>query len=150
MWPFSEQARPFPRGHKVTVPGGQQELGMGGKKLMDALIARVAESGAHIVVDANVKNLISDKDGRVVGVKYTTFEGDRYIQARRGVMLAPRLRDEYGDEPPLRATAGGRTRSGDRCTYSNGSGIEMGLGAGAATQTSGTSSPALIIRRQTY
>ena len=138
VWPFSEQARPFPRGHKVTVPGGQQELGMGGKKLMDTLIARVEESGARIVVDANVKNLIADNDGRVVGVKYTTFEGDRYIQARRGVMLATggfamnmEMNRRYA---PLLADERVQVIG---CTYSNGSGIEMALGAGAATQDVG-------------
>jgi succinate dehydrogenase/fumarate reductase flavoprotein subunit len=88
VWPFSEQARPFPRGHKVTVPGGQQELGMGGKKLMDTLIARVQEAGVRIVVDANAKALIVDDSGRVVGVKYKVFEGDRYVRANKGVLVS--------------------------------------------------------------
>src|SRR5215468_4161554 len=64
VWPFREQAQAFPRGHKVTVPGGQQELGMGGRKMMTILIQRVEEAGAKIVVDANAKNLIVDDSGR--------------------------------------------------------------------------------------
>jgi succinate dehydrogenase/fumarate reductase flavoprotein subunit len=138
VWPFSEQARPFPRGHKVTVPGGQQELGMGGKKLMDTLIARVEEAGIRIVVDANAKALIVDHSGRVVGVKYKVFEGDRYVQANKGVLLStggfgmnkemalqysPLLADE-------RVNIVG-------CTYANGSGIEMGLAAGGVMQDIG-------------
>jgi succinate dehydrogenase/fumarate reductase flavoprotein subunit len=138
VWPFSEQARPFPRGHKVTVPGGQQELGMGGKKLMDTLIARVEASGARIVTDANVKHLIVDADGRVIGVQYKTFEGDHNVQARKGVMLATggfamnmEMNRRYS---PLLADERVQVIG---CTYSDGSGIEMGLGAGAATQDVG-------------
>src|SRR5277367_4215000 len=138
VWPFSEQARPFPRGHKVTIPGGQQELGMGGKKLMDTLIARVEASGARIVVDANVKNLIAEGAGRIIGVKYKTFEGDRYVRARKGVLIStggfgmnkemslqysPLLADE-------RVAIVGST-------YADGSGIELGLGAGGVTQDIG-------------
>ena len=138
VWPFSEQARPFPRGHKVTVPGGQQELGMGGKKLMDMLIARVEESGARIVVDANVKNLIADSTGRIIGVKYKTFEGDRLVAARKGVMLATggfgMSRDMLERYSPMLADERVQVIG---CTYSDGSGIEMGLGAGGTTQDIG-------------
>jgi succinate dehydrogenase/fumarate reductase flavoprotein subunit len=138
VWPFSEQARPFPRGHKVTVSGGQQELGMGGKKLMDTLIARVDASGARIVTDANVKHLIVDADGRVIGVRYKTFEGDHNVRARKGVMLATggfamnmEMNRRYS---PLLADERVQVIG---CTYSDGSGIEMGLGAGAATEDVG-------------
>ena len=138
VWPFSEQARPFPRGHKVTVPGGQQELGMGGKKLMDTLIARVEEAGARIVVDANVKILIADDDGRIVGVKYKVFEGERFVRARKGVLISSggfgmnkEMSEQYS---PLLADERVNIVG---CTYSNGSGIEMALGAGGVMQDVG-------------
>jgi succinate dehydrogenase/fumarate reductase flavoprotein subunit len=138
VWPFSEQARPFPRGHKITVSGGQQELGMGGKKLMDTLIARVTQAGARIVVDANAKNLIVDDTGRVVGVKYKTFEGDRHVAARKGVLISTggfamnkAMSAEYS---PLLADERVHIVGS---TYSDGSGIALGLGAGGVTQDIG-------------
>jgi 3-oxo-5alpha-steroid 4-dehydrogenase len=138
VWPFSEQARPFPRGHKITIPGGQQELGMGGKKLMDTLIARVEEAGARIVTDANVKNLIADATGRIVGVKYKTFEGDRHVAARKGVLIATggfAMNKEMSEKySPLLADERVHIVGS---TYSDGSGIELGLGAGGITQDVG-------------
>lgn len=138
VWPFSEQARPFPRGHKITVPGGQQELGMGGRKIMDTLIARVQESGARIVPDANVKNLIVDAEGRVVGVKFKTFEGDRHVAARKGVLIATggfaMNKEMAAKYSPLLADERVHIVGS---TYSDGSGIELGLGAGGVTQDVG-------------
>jgi succinate dehydrogenase/fumarate reductase flavoprotein subunit len=138
VWPFSEQAHAYPRGHKVTVEGGQQELGMGGRKMMGILIKRVEESGARIIVDANVKNLIVDGSGSVVGVRYKTFEGERNIRARRGVLISTggfamnkemseRLMPILADE---RVNIVGST-------YSDGSGIELGLSAGGVLQDVG-------------
>jgi succinate dehydrogenase/fumarate reductase flavoprotein subunit len=138
VWPFSEQARPFPRGHKITIPGGQQELGMGGRKIMTILIRRVEQAGARVVVDANVKNLIVDDAGRVIGVKYKTFEGDRFAHARKGVLISTggfamntemsrRLSPLLADE---RVHIVGST-------YSDGSGIELGLSAGGVLQDIG-------------
>jgi succinate dehydrogenase/fumarate reductase flavoprotein subunit len=138
VWPYSEQARPFPRGHKITIPGGQQELGMGGRKIMDTLIARVGDSGARIVTDANAKALIVDDTGRVVGVKYKVFEGERCVRATGGVLIATggfamnkemsaRLSPLLADERVHIVGA----------TYSDGSGIELGLAAGAALQDVG-------------
>jgi 3-oxo-5alpha-steroid 4-dehydrogenase len=138
VWPFNEQARPFPRGHKVTVEGGQQELGMGGGKLMRILIQRVEEAGARIVVDANAKNLIVDDAGRVIGVHYKTFEGEWNIRARKGVLIATggfAMNKEMAERySPLLADERVHIVGS---TYSDGSGIELGLGAGGVTQDVG-------------
>lgn len=138
VWPFSEQARPFPRGHKVTVEGGQQELGMGGRKLMQILIQRAEEAGARVVVDANVKNLIVDDTGRVAGVRYKTFEGERNVRARKGVLIStggfamnPELAKQWS---PLLADERVRIVGS---TYSDGSGIELGLSAGGQLEDIG-------------
>src|SRR5207302_270714 len=88
VWPFKEKARPFPRGHKITKPGGQQELGEGGRKIMQTLIGRLEALGVRIVTDANVKQLIADENGRIVGVKYKQFEGDKVVAARKGVLIS--------------------------------------------------------------
>jgi succinate dehydrogenase/fumarate reductase flavoprotein subunit len=138
VWPYSEQAHPFPRGHKVTVEGGQQELGMGGAKMMRLLIAQVEKSGARIIVDANAKNLIVGPDGAVVGVRYKTFEGDRNIRALKGVLVSTggfAMNKEMSNRlMPILAD--------DRVnivgsTYSDGSGIDLGLSAGGVLQDVG-------------
>ena len=138
VWPYSEQARPFPRGHKVTIPGGQQELGMGGRKMMTLLIEQVEKSGARIVVDANVKNLIVDDSGRVIGVKYKTFEGDRCVRARKGVLISTggfAMNPEMSKRlSPLLADERVRIVGS---TYSDGSGIELGLSAGGVLEDVG-------------
>ena len=138
VWPFSEQAHPFPRGHKVTVAGGQQELGMGGRKMMQILIQRVTDSGARIVVDANVKSLIADAAGRVVGVRYKTFEGERNVRAAKGVLIATggfAMNKEMSAElSPLLADERINIVGS---TYSDGSGITLGLSAGGVLQDVG-------------
>ncbi len=138
VWPFREQARAFPRGHKITSPGGQQELGEGGRKLMTHLIKRAEEAGARIVIDANVKNLIVDASGRVVGVKYKSFEGDRYVQARKGVLIATggfAMNKEMAAElSPLLADERVHIVGN---TYSDGSGIALGLSVGGVLQDVG-------------
>jgi succinate dehydrogenase/fumarate reductase flavoprotein subunit len=91
VWPFREKAKPAPRGHKM--PGkddkhvGVGETGGGGQVLMESLIATAEKLGAHIVYDANAKNLIVDGD-RVVGLKYTVFQEERFVRATRGVVIA--------------------------------------------------------------
>jgi 3-oxo-5alpha-steroid 4-dehydrogenase len=92
IWPFREQARPAPRGHKM--PGkvdkhvGVGETGGGGQVMMEGLIATAQKLGVRIQCDANARQLIVDPMGRVVGLRYTVFQQDRYVRARKGVVLA--------------------------------------------------------------
>jgi succinate dehydrogenase/fumarate reductase flavoprotein subunit len=138
VWPYREQAHAFPRGHKVTVPGGQQELGMGGRKMMTILIQRVEEAGARIVVDANAKNLIVDESGRVVGVHYKTFEGERNVRARKGVLVSTGgfAMNKEMSERLMPILADERVRIVGS-TYSDGSGIDLGLSAGGVLEDVG-------------
>ncbi len=92
VWPFREQARPAPRGHKM--PGkddkhvGVGETGGGGQVMMEGLIATAERLGARVIYDANAKQLIVDPAGRVVGLRYTRFQEDVFVRARKGVVLA--------------------------------------------------------------
>lgn len=92
VWPFRDIARPAPRGHKM--PGksdkhvGVGETGGGGQVLMEGLIATAERMGVRIQCDANARQLIVDADGAVVGLHYTHFQEDRFVRARRGVVLA--------------------------------------------------------------
>ena len=92
VWPFREQAKPAPRGHKM--PGksdkhvGVGETGGGGQVMMEGLIATAQKLGVKITCDANARQLIVDTDGRVVGLRYSVFGVDRYVRANKGVVLA--------------------------------------------------------------
>jgi 3-oxo-5alpha-steroid 4-dehydrogenase len=92
VWPFREQAKPAPRGHKM--PGksdkhvGVGETGGGGQVMMEGLIATALKLGAKIVCDANARQLIVDPAGRVVGLRYSVFGVDRYVRADKGVVIA--------------------------------------------------------------
>ncbi|HEU4431740.1 MAG TPA: FAD-binding protein [Myxococcota bacterium] len=81
-WPYREQARPAPRGHKVALEGHA-----GGAKMMELLIARAKELGARIEIESWVRELVRDGE-RIVGVRYRNFERERTVRARKGVVLA--------------------------------------------------------------
>jgi succinate dehydrogenase/fumarate reductase flavoprotein subunit len=92
VWPFREQAKPAPRGHKM--PGkddkhvGVGETGGGGQVMMEGLIATAERLGARIVCDANARQLVVDPSGRVVGLRYSVFQEDRFVRANKGVVIA--------------------------------------------------------------
>lgn len=81
-WPFSEMAKPCPRGHTP------QWMGMGGGRyLMDVLAARVVELGVDVRYDARAVALIADDDNRVHGIVARIDGEDRFLRARKGVAL---------------------------------------------------------------
>jgi succinate dehydrogenase/fumarate reductase flavoprotein subunit len=86
VYPYRDQAKPAPRGHKVA-----QEGEAGGALLMEILIARCRELGVRISCDAAVRELVRDGE-RIVGVRYRQVgepgEALRAVRARRGVVLA--------------------------------------------------------------
>ena len=80
--PFCDAATPAPRGHVIQFMGWG-----GGRKLIDILEQRVRDLGARIVTDARATALIRDSD-RVVGAVMRIDNQDRYVRARKGVILA--------------------------------------------------------------
>jgi 3-oxo-5alpha-steroid 4-dehydrogenase len=84
VWPYIQQARPAPRGHKVAFDGEEG----GGALAVQTLAAKAQELGARAQFDVRVRALIADETGRIVGVRATRFEEVLFIKARRGVMLA--------------------------------------------------------------
>lgn len=82
-WPFSTQAKAAPRGHKVEKEGSE-----GGGLVMQHLTAHAQSLEVRFQFDAAVKNLVVDAADHVVGVRYTHFGEERYVRARRGVVLA--------------------------------------------------------------
>jgi len=124
--PYCDLARPAPRGHVI------QHMGWGGgRPLVDILEARARGLGVEVVVDARAVGLVQEGH-RIVGVVMRINNEDRFVRAHRGIVLATggfamnedmrrrycpqtlRINDPIGDKD-------------------DGSGIELGVGAGADT-----------------
>lgn len=81
-WPFSEQAKPCPRGFMPQWPGGGT-----GRQMMDVLAARVAELPIEVRFGTRCAALVVDAAGRVCGAVLRQDGQNRYVQANRGVIL---------------------------------------------------------------
>lgn len=129
VWPYSEVAKPAPRGHKVAREGENA-----GSLAMEALLARCTDAGVRALYDSQVNALIIDAQGRVVGVRVRQGGEERAVRALRGVILSTggfnmnrEMLEQYaphllGNSVPLAVP------------YNDGSGILLGQSAGAATQ----------------
>lgn len=82
VWPYCDQAKPAPRGHKVA-----QEGEAGGAKLMEVLIAKAMEVGTEVITDAAAQKLVQ-YGNRIVGVQYRKDGADKTIKANKAVILA--------------------------------------------------------------
>src|ERR1700761_3494472 len=69
VWPFRDQAKPAPRGHKVPVPG---DTG-GTQTVMARLSERGEEAGVEVRYETGAPSLVTDADGNVVGVAWRRF-----------------------------------------------------------------------------
>lgn len=83
VWPYREQAKPAPRGHKVAFDGEEG----GGALALRILSERAEAAGATVMVDSKVEALVRDGD-RVVGVRLRHFGETRHVRANRAVLLA--------------------------------------------------------------
>jgi len=123
--PFASLARPAPRGHHPRHPGAA------GGFLMQKLLAAVAASGARVTGGARARALVRASDGRIVGVVARTLEGERRVRARRGVVLTTGgfIQDDAMLERHAPWLLRCKVRIG--CPGDDGSGIRLGLAAGA-------------------
>ena len=125
-WPFSEDARPAPRGHKVEKTGSE-----GGGLVMNKLTERARALGVRFQFDARVCNLVVEESGRVVGVRYTHFGEARWVRANRGVVLAAggfAMNQQMLDQYCPRLANAGVYKQGN--PNDDGGGIRLGLAAG--------------------
>jgi 3-oxo-5alpha-steroid 4-dehydrogenase len=126
-YPFDEISIPVPRGHKP------QHVDSAGGFLMECLGAAMLTSGARVVIDARAESLVVDS-GDVVGVLVRTDDGSRAIRARGGVILATGgfINNEamVAEHCPTAHVPDVAWRIGT--PNDDGSGIRMGVGAGAA------------------
>ncbi|WDF74304.1 FAD-dependent oxidoreductase [Novosphingobium sp. KACC 22771] len=121
--PFCDAAAPAPRGHVIAHVGWG-----GGRPLVDILEARARDLGADIHCDARAVALI-EEDGEIVGLVVRIDNLNRYVRARKGVVLGTggfamneAMRAKYCPET-LRLNS----PIGDK---DDGVGIMLGLGAG--------------------
>ena len=128
-WPHSAVVPPCPRGHGVRAPRDK-----GGAKLMEVLVAAATARGTELKCDARGRALIQDDDGTIVGVVVVMAGKEVNVRARKGVALctggfimnetmmkhySPRNNEIFNF--PI------------GCTGDDGSGILMGMAAGAGT-----------------
>lgn len=144
-WPYDTLARPAPRGHRPAVGH------FGGGLLMEKLVAAARGAGAAVRTDTLAGALITEDDGRVVGVTARRYGQDLAVHARRGVVLTTGgfvdNEDMLADHAP--ALLGlGKVSDG----LDDGSGIRMACALGAATRRMSateiamTALPALAVR----
>lgn len=128
VWPFREEADPVPRGHKVACDGEEG----GGALAMAMLTKRAAEIGVRSRCDTAVQALIRDEKGAIIGVKARHLEETLFIRARRGVMLATGGFGMNAEMVKRYVPALAPPFYVQGSPYDDGSGILMGVGAGAA------------------
>ncbi len=126
VWPFTEQAVPAPRGHKVPVPGDTGGAGL----VIGLLVERLGELGVPIRYEVGGRKLIVDGD-RVVGAYWRSGDGkEGYIRADAvvigagGFVMNPDMVAEYTPQLAEKPFTLGST-------YDDGLGIRMGASVGA-------------------
>jgi len=126
-WPFSEQAKAAPRGHKPQIEGDH-----GGIPLMKHLLASARTKGVNIICEARALTTIADEHGRIVGSVVRINGEEHCIRARRGVVLAGGgfiMNEEMVAQYAPRLARGNYPNANPNDT---GSGIRIGIGAGGA------------------
>jgi succinate dehydrogenase/fumarate reductase flavoprotein subunit len=126
-FPFSEEARPAARGHKVAHEADA------GHVLWAHLTAAVEKAEIRVVVDTPARELVVDEDGSVLGVVAQQYGKEIAFRARRGVVLCTGgfiMNDGMLAEhlPELQARISSMQRHGN--PHDDGSGIQLGLSAG--------------------
>lgn len=128
VWPFCEQARPAPRGHKVPVPGDTGGAGM----VVELLVKRLAELGAEVRYETGATGLVVE-DARVVGLSWKHFGDTGTCHARAVVLAAGGFvmnTDMVAEHVPQLQEKPFVLGS----TYDDGLGIRLGQSAGGATK----------------
>ena len=125
VWPFREQAKPAPRGHKVPVPGDTE----GTRIVMDLLREQCEKGGVEVRYETGATNLVVDGD-RVVGVAWRSFNESGLIGAH-SVVLAAGGFVMNPDMVAAHTPALGQNLFTLGSTYDDGLGIRLGASVGA-------------------
>jgi 3-oxo-5alpha-steroid 4-dehydrogenase len=127
-WPFSETAKPCPRGHLPDAVGET-----GGFTLLEALSKRALSMGVDVLFNARAQALVTDGEGAVRGIVLSIDGETRYARATNGVILCAggfvlnkSMLEQYA--PQIARLADDALSGG----YDDGSGIRMGQSVGGA------------------
>lgn len=126
--PFCEIAKPAPRGHTVQRTGDNA-----GYLLMEVLLRAAKSAGVRIQTDTRVSSVLRAADGTVQGVTVVSEGEQTRLRARRGVVLTAGGFIENKQMVQLHAPWLRRCRYRVGTNYDDGSGIRLGIEAGAAT-----------------
>jgi succinate dehydrogenase/fumarate reductase flavoprotein subunit len=125
-FPFSQEAKPVPRGHKP------KKAGSAGAYIIEQMIDAATKLGVEIRNETRVETLVRNDAGRVVGVIARSEGQEVAIKATRGVILTT------GGFIMNRAMVEHYAPDLAKCRYPigsdgcDGSGIRMGMGVGGA------------------
>jgi len=127
-YPFSEHAKPAPRGHNLYVDGDN-----GGPMFMKIVTENVEKrSNIHVEYETRALTLIADEHNKIHGVVIRKDQQEINVRTRKGVILCaggfvmnPEMVANYA--PKLSSGTEPIGNPGD-----TGSGILMGMGVGAA------------------
>ncbi|MFF0495875.1 FAD-dependent oxidoreductase [Nocardia aobensis] len=126
-WPFTEIARPAPRGHRPTAND------FGGRLLMQCLTDATESAGVTTLFDTAATALILAGDGAVTGVVARQYGRELTIRVRRGCVLTT---GGFVDNDEMLAAHAplllGHTKVS--AGTDDGSGIRMAQAAGAAVR----------------
>lgn len=130
-WPFSEKAKPCPRGHNLQVDGDN-----GGPLFMKIMTENVEKRGIGVEYDSRALTLVVDDntdEGRsVCGLVIRIDQQERNIKTNKGVILCA---GGFGmNEAMVKKFAPELLKCSGPigCPGDSGTGILMGLGVGAA------------------
>lgn len=126
VWPYSTEAEPAPRGHKVPVPGDTD----GAKLVMDLLNERAVDAGVEVRYETGATNLIVSPDGAVAGVAWRSFQDTGLVRAPAVVIAAGGFvmnPDMVAEHTPALGSKLFTLGS----TYDDGLGIRLGRSIGA-------------------
>ncbi|MGZ4475676.1 MAG: FAD-binding protein [Nocardioides sp.] len=132
VWPYRDQARPAPRGHKVPVPG---DTG-GARIVLDRINDRLAETSAEIRYETGAVRLVVDDAGDVVGVGWRRFDERGFIRATAVILTAGGFVGNAEMVAEHVPTLSESLRSGTffplASTYDDGLGLRLGASVGGA------------------
>jgi 3-oxo-5alpha-steroid 4-dehydrogenase len=128
VWPYREQVKPAPRGHKVPVPGDME----GTRMVMDLLRRQVEGAGVEVRYETGATNLVVDGDV-VVGLAWKSFDRTGLVRAGAVVIAAGGFvmnKDMVERYTPALGSKLFTLGS----TYDDGLGIRLGESVGAALE----------------